>query len=692
MDRTYRVRIGVVIGLVIAICAVYTIRLFALQLVENEQNEYGSSSTTTYTQTVSAARGDILDRHGNVLIGNRACYNVILQNFVLYNSDDPNGYLLSLAEVCIKNDISYSESLPLTYEEPFEYRTDELSSSEQYMFKLYLLNREWDADMSAENLFNLLKSTYHISDDYTVEQQRLVMGLRYELDLVTWANADTYTVCEDISAENLALLKELAIPGMDVDTTTVRETQTSVAAQLLGHVGYMTEEEYEGTYEALGYSMDAMVGKDGFEAAFEEYLHGTDGVKVVTVTDDGTVVDEYWETEPQTGANVLTTIDSGLQAVAETALADRITTMATVGTSGGGGLDASAGAVVVMDVSNGEVLAAANFPTYDPREYAEKYDILVENESVPLANRALMYGFAPGSAFKMITAIAGLRFGLGDEYKVTDNGLFTKYTADGFTGKCWIYSSSTGSGGHGELDMRGALANSCNVYFYTVGDTVGINNIDAVAETFGFGSYTGSEVPESAGVLASPDEKAAMYDNELDQGWYVADTLMASIGQSITQATPLQLCRYVMALANKGTLYKATFLRRVVSSDFQSLVYQNNYEAEATGIISDYEWQVIHDGMRQCATEGTAAKYLQYYRYEVCCKTGTAQHGTGGSDNAAFVCWAPAEDPEIAIAVYVEHGDTGGYYAEVAKQIMNYYFTREDQVQEIISEYTIVSD
>ena len=697
MDRTYRFRNGIVVFLIFLVAGIYVIRLFSVQLTKDEDNAYGSSDTTSYIQYVSAARGEILDRHGNVLVSNRATYNVTLQSFVLFNSDDPNEYLLQLAQTCIKNGIEYEENLPISMTTPYVYTTDELSSTDQYYYRRFLLNRGWDADMTAENLVKKLKTAYRISDEYTETEARLIMGLRYELDLPNYANTDTYTPVKDISAEQLAILKELGIPGMNVETTTVREFNTSVAAQILGHVGLMSAEEYENTYKDKDYSMNATVGKDGMEAAFEEYLHGTDGQKVVTVTSDGTVVDEYWEVEPQSGDNVVTTIDIGMQEVAEESLAKYIQEMAANGKEKNGGVDldangadAKSGAVVAMNVNTGEVLCAANYPTYDPNDYATKYDELLTADGDPLANRALQYPLAPGSTFKMITSLAALRNGVSDSFSVDDTGLYTKYSSDGFTGKCWIYSSTYG--GHGVLDMRGALANSCNVYFYTVGDMLDIDQIDEVAESFGFGQSTGSEIADNKGVLASRASKAALYDTEADQEWYKADTLMASIGQSITTATPIQLCRYVAALSTGGTLYNATFLRRAVSSDFQTLVEANQFAPAATNLMSEDEYTVIKEGMVECATDGTAESYFSTFGYTVACKTGTAQHGNGGSDNAAFVCWAPADNPEIAVAVYVEHGDTGGFFSQVAKDILEYYFESQDQAQEVEPENALLVD
>ena len=678
MDRTYRFRNSIVVFIIFLVAAIYLIRLFTLQLNKDEDTVYNSSDTTTYLQYIPAARGEILDRHGNVLVGNRATYSVSLQSFVLFNSDDPNGYLLSLAETCLKYGIEYEESLPLSYTQPYTYTKDELTDNELYVFKTFLLEREWDADMTAENLYLRLRDTYNISDEYTDEEARLIMGLRYELDLPIYVYTDIYTVAADVSADQLAILKELGIPGMDVETTTVREFNTKFAAQLLGNVGLMTAAEYENIYEKLDYSMNAYVGKDGFEYAFEEYLHGIDGQKAVTVTSDGTVVAEEWVTEPQSGANVITSLDIGLQEVCERALASAIENLAASKTEDQGGYDVDAGSVVVMDVNSGEVLASANYPTYDPADYATKYTQLRDTEGEPLANRALMYPYPPGSTFKPISAITALRNGYSDSYEVEDTGYYDVYPD--YKPRCWIYNQDGIT--HGTLDMRGAIANSCNLYFYTVGDNIGINQLITVAESFGVGQYTGSEVPENKGTMATPELKEETYSGQ-EGGWYGADNLTAYIGQSLTTMTPLQMCRYTCALANGGTLYDATFMRRVVSSDFQALVVGNDYTPAAVNLLSEYEHTVIHEGMRLCSTEGTAKNALADYEIEVCSKTGTASHGSGGSDNGAFICYAPAENPEIAISIYVEHGASGSNFAGVAVEIMDYYFNTKDMSQEL---------
>lgn len=687
MDRTYRFRNGIVVFIILLVAFIYVVRLFTLQLSENEEAAYDSSGTTTYYQYVSAARGEIMDRHGNVLVSNRATYSVTLQSFVLFNSDDPNGYLLSLAQTCIKHGIEYEESLPLSMTQPYTYIMDELSDIDVYYYKKFLLGREWDADMTAENLYKRLRNAYNLGEEYTDEEARLIMGLRYELDLPTYAYAETYTVVEDIDAEQLAILKELAIPGMDVVASTVREFNTKFAAQLLGHVGSMDSEEYENTYKDQGYSMDATVGKDGFEYAFEEYLHGVDGKKVITVTSDGTVVDEYWEVAPQSGANVIVTLDIGLQEVAEKALASAIEELAASKTKGQDGYDVDAGAVVVMSVDNGEVLAAANYPTYDPSDYYTDYNEMLEAEITPLANRCLNYAYPPGSTFKPISAITALRNGYSDAFEVEDTGYYDKY--DEYKPRCWIYNQSKIT--HGVLDMRGAIANSCNLYFYTVGDSLGIAVLQETAESFGVGQSTGSEVPDNPGKMASKELKAETYTGQ-ESDWYAADTLTAYIGQSLTTMTPLQMCRYTVALANGGTLYDATFLRRAVASDFQSLVAANDYVPAATGLLSTYEHTVIEEGMRLCSTEGTAKNALKDYEIEVCSKTGTASHGSGGSDNGAFICYAPMDDPEIAIAIYVEHGASGSNFAHVAVEIMDYYFGTQDLAQEVIIENEFLED
>lgn len=684
MDRNYRYRNGILTFIIIFVAFVYMVRLFTMQLSKDESASYDASNTTTYTQYVPAARGMILDRHGNILVGNRATYSVTLQGFVLYNSDDPNGYLLSLAKTCLKHGIEYEESLPLSKTEPYSYV--ETSDNDMYYYKRFLLGRQWDADMTAENLYKRLRDVYNL-EEYTDEEARLIMGLRYELDLPTYANADAYTVVEDIDAEQLAILKELGIPGMDVVTSTVREYNTKYAAQLLGHVGAMDAEEYEGTYKDLGYSMDATVGKDGFEYAFEEYLHGVDGQKVITVTSDGTVVDEYWAVEPQTGANVVVSLDIGLQELAERSLANAIENLAASKTEDQDGYDVDAGSVVVMNVNTGEVLAAANYPTYDPADYNANYKKMAEAEVTPLANRCLNYAYPPGSTFKPLSAITALRHGYSDSYEVEDTGYYDKY--GDYKPRCWIYSQSKTT--HGVLDMRGAIANSCNMYFYTVGDAIGIDALVEVAESFGVGQYTGSEVPDNKGTMATKELKKETYTGQ-EGGWYGADNLTAYIGQSLTTMTPLQMCRYCAAMANGGTLYNATFLRRAVTSDFQSQVASNSFTPVATGLLSDYEYTVIKEGMRMTSTEGTAKSVFADYEIEVCSKTGTASHGSGGSDNGAFICWAPMENPEIAISIYVEHGASGSNFATVARDVMDYYFGTQDMAQEISLENEFLED
>lgn len=701
MDRTYRFRISIVIGIILMVVLVYVVRLFSLQMVITEENAFGSSSTTTYIEYVSGSRGKILDTHGNVLVENRATYSVTLQNYVLFNADDPNGHLLRLAQACIANDIEYVDSLPLSYTTPYTYTTEEQSVSKSYYYRWFLLGRQWDADMSAENLYKRLRDAYNIGEEYTDEEARLIMGLRYELDLPVYANAPLFTVVEDISADQLAILKELSIPGMDVVTSSIRVYNTDYAAQLLGHVGQMTAEEYEEVYEAKGYDLNAVVGKEGLEYAFEEYLHGTVGRKAVTVTSDGTVVDEYWLEEPKSGSNVIVTIDIGLQQAAEESLGKYINALAEKSSAENndgetkGGWDAKSGACVVMKVDTGEVLAAANYPTYKPSEFQTRYNELLETEGDPLANRALHYAYAPGSTFKMITALTAMRTGISPGTTVEAKGFYDVY--DDYKPTCWYYTTSNYRSTHGNVNMSDALMKSCNIYFYTVIDVItevhedGIYALIDTAESFGLGNRTGSEVPEFVGQVASPELKEELFKDVSEYWeWYAADSLMAAIGQSDTTVTPLQLCRYTAALANKGTLYNATFLRRAVSSDFQSLVKEQTPIAERSGLMSEAEWTVINDGMYRCANEdgGTAYEYFMYSPYEVCAKTGTAQHGLGGSDNAAFVCWYPAKNPEIAISVYVEHGSSGGYWSQVAQEIIEYYEASQNLVQEINLENT----
>ena len=358
------------------------------------------------------------------------------------------------------------------------------------------------------------------------------------------------------------------------------------------------------------------------------------------------------------------------------------------------------GAVVVQQVKTGEVLACASYPTFNLSTYSEDITELSQDETSPLLNRALLAAYPPGSIYKMVTAIAAIDYGHYSPYHlITDQGLYTFY--DSFQPKCYVWSRATGAT-HGQIDMRQAIAHSCNYYFYEVGrvtyDTaqkeVGFNPFDVVAKALGLGEATGVELDEETGMRANAENKAKLYEND-DAGWYGADVLQAVIGQSLNRFTPMQMCSYVQALANQGTRYEATFLSRVISWDYQDLLLEHEPAVASKLEMSDDAKLCISEGMYMTTQEGTAEEYFKYYPVKVACKTGTAQwQGTtstgafGGSDHASFVLYAPADDPQIAIAVYVEKGSKGGNLANVCIPILDAYFSSATHYETVMTENT----
>ena len=699
-QHKFAFRVGVLVLLIAVMAGVFSVRLHNVQITQAAEQDPTPSGSVTYHTRVTAARGEILDRNGNVLVGNRASYNLVIVREVLMSADAPNENLRRLVDLCSELGLEYTDHFPVTQEKPYAY-VDSGSSLWDGYFRTFLTERGWDTDVSAPQLIRWLKEIYHLPADWTEEECRRVISLRYELDLRRYIGTlDTYVLMTDVDALSLAAITELNIPGLNVETSSVRQYNTTLAAHILGTIGKMDGTDWE-TYESKGYAMDAYIGKDGLEQAFEEELHGSDGTRVTTITADGNILEEHYAVDPVAGNNIETTIDLGLQKVAEESLAAKILSLRENGVGvSGNGKDAEGGAVVVMKVKTGEVLACASYPTFNLSTYSEDITELSQDETSPLLNRALLAAYPPGSIYKMVTAIAAIDYGHYSPYHlITDQGLYTFY--DSFQPKCYVWSRATGAT-HGEIDMRQAIAHSCNYYFYEVGrvtyDTaqkeVGFNPFDVVAKALGLGEATGVELDEETGMRANAENKAKLYEND-DAGWYGADVLQAVIGQSLNRFTPMQMCSYVQALANQGTRYEATFLSRVISWDYQDLLLEHEPAVASKLEMSDDAKLCISEGMYMTTQEGTAEEYLKYYPVKVACKTGTAQwQGTtstgafGGSDHASFVLYAPADDPEIAIAVYVEKGSKGGNLANVCIPILNAYFSSATHYETVMTENT----
>ena len=678
-QHKFSFRVGVLILLIAVMAGIFGVRLYDVQVTQASQVDHTPSGSHTYRTRVTAARGEILDRNGKVLIGNRASYNLTLIYAIVFSAENPNENLRKLTNLCNELGLEMTDHFPVTMEKPYTYTTNEYSSTWNSYFKTFLDERGWDSDISAPQLIRRLKDTYHLPADWTEEETRRVISIRYELDLRRWTSLPTYVLLNDVDSVSLAAITELNIPGVNVETSTVRQYNTTYAAHILGRIGLMNAEEYE-IYKEKDYAMDAYVGKEGLERAFEDDLHGTDGLRVTTISADGTVLEEYYKTMPQAGKNIELTIDIDLQKVSEDALKAHILSLRE---DDG---DAEGGAVVVQQVKTGQILACASYPTFDPATYSQKYNELLETDFAPLYNRALQAAYPPGSTYKMVTTIASIDSGtIGRWVEIEDKGIYRRFEDVGYTPRCMLYTTAGAT--HGYVNAMEALAVSCNYYFYEVGYQTGITKIDEVAKALGLGEATGVELDESVGRRANAETKKLLYSKGYD-GWYDADTVAAAIGQSENRFTPMQLACYTSALANHGTRYKATFLQRVLSSDYSELLYESTPVVASQLNISDEAYAAYTEGMRLSVTwaNGTSHYYLGDYDVAVCAKTGTAEHGGNGSDNAAYVLYAPADDPQIAIAVYVEKGTPGSRLAKVARAILDAYFSTSSNVDTVPAE------
>ena len=722
MERVSRRRAIAFLLIFSLVMGLYAVKLFDLQIIETDGNTDNTTVYTTIT-TVRAARGDILDRNGKVLVGNRASYDLVFNHYVIKSADNRNDYLRTLYHKCLELGVEYNDHFPITKSRPFEYTLDTYNTSWRNYFQNYMLDRDLDSDISAPLLIEKLRERYDIPEDWSDEEARAVVGMRYEFDLRGVTNLPNYTFIEDVSDENLSAILELNIPGLDVESSTVREYHTSYAAHILGYVGGMDSDDWA-KYKSQGYSMDADIGQSGFEEAFEKYLHGIDGQRVDEVAKDGTIIASYYRTNPETGElmtpiagnNVESTIDLDLQIVAEDALAEIMEFLTdpeqNVDKNGlpGDGQDAEGAAVIVMKVDTGEILACASYPTYNLATMNDDWAEINSDPLKPLFNRAFGATYAPGSTYKMCTTIAAMEneFGPGSKLgtgailkygeKITDKGRFEEL-GEGFNPTCLLYSAANAT--HQDVDASQALMVSCNYFYYILGYRMTWQMMDETAKALGLGEPTGIELTEKVGWRANPDSKAASYSG-VDATWNAGDKVLMAIGQSENRFTPLQLAVYTSTLANEGKRMRATFLNRVVSSDYRTLVEEVQPEIVNTLNMSYQTIEMYKEGMRKVIQNdptmpyytGTAASYFggpnDLYgvgdgvwplkgKVNVWAKTGTAEHSSGGSDHGAFVCFASKAggQPEIAVAIYGEKVAHGSTLSPVAEDILEAYFEQE---------------
>lgn len=669
-------------AVLLILLVVYLISLYKLQIVEGKKYYEESKNSVVTTETVIAARGNILDRYGRLLVTNTSCYNLVINTGELFPSDksvDSNAVILQLVNMVHEYGNEYSDWLPITDSPPFEYK--DMSATDEARLNAYKEARGLDANASAVEVLSDMRNRYEIDSNYSAEEARIIASVRYAVNVRYLINTSDYIFVENADMDLITAIKENNVVGVAIKESFVREYQTEYAAHILGYINWMNEDQYE-KYSELGYTGDTKVGQEGAERAFEDYLHGENGTVQYTSAEDGTVVSTEYTKDPVPGNNVYLTIDIQLQEAAERALKNGIESISAelantdkVVYIDGEWVDkkteVTGGAAVVVDVKTGEPLAIASYPTYDLTSLLDNYSQIASAENSPLYNRALQGEYAPGSTFKPCTSIAGLTEGvINTETRLPCGGIYTKYEEYGYAPRCWIYGSG---GAHGPDNIPEALRDSCNCFFYEVGRQLGIDRMEKYAHLLGLGVETGIELPEHTGNMSN---SATHYD-WVGEDWTIGDTLQAAIGQSDSMFTPLQLAEYCAAVANNGQRHSASILKYVRSYDYSDKLYERDDEVISEVKSEQYNWDAIHYGMYMVANDWAGSGYHVFEGYTastVACKTGTAQKGQTVSNDGIFICYAPYENPEIAIAVVVERGGAGANCGRIAREILEVYF------------------
>ena len=682
------VKPGRVAGLVILILlllTVYLVALYKLQIIEGEANYNRSSELTNTERVVTAARGNIYDRYGRTLVSNEETYNLKIDTDKLFANDDPNSVILELVHMVQGYGDEYTDDLPITMTPPFEYDPD-MTAIQRTMLDAYYVRQEIDPNSTAVELMSYMRTRYNIDNSYSAEEMRIIAGVRYSINVRYAVNTADYVFVEDASMKLISSIMENKLVGIEVERAYSRKYGTEYAAHILGYTGLMTQEEYE-KYSLLNYSTDAMVGKDGVEYAFENYLHGKDGKVIETRNSAGTVLATVYEEEPEPGNHVYLTIDSVLQEQTERILANGVSILKqniaqkrAEGTARGDyNVDLkdeiTGAAAVVVNVKTGEPLAMASWPTYNVATILEDYQELLEAENAPLFNRTLMGTYAPGSTFKPCTAIAALTMGIvNTEDKIKCEGVYTRYAAEGYAPECWIWNSTKDHLTHPEENVTTAIRDSCNYYFYSIGNYLGVDDLGKFAANFGLGEYSGIELVEAKGNMSNQANHMDYAGTE----WRIGDTLQAAIGQSDSVFTPIQMAEYCATVANSGTRYSASILKSIRNYDYSEKLYDREPTVMSTVESAEYNWAAVHDGMWQVLNDYINEKNVNVWvdcQWRVAGKTGTAQKGEGIQNDGIFMCYAPYKDPEVAIFVVVERGGAGADVQFIARHIMDAYIT-----------------
>ncbi len=666
----YKFRYNITITAIYVIGIILLAQLFNLQIIHGAEYRETSNTRLTRESTLIAARGSITDRNGTEIVGTTISFSLEIYKTKIDNNR-LNETLLKTAMVLEQNNSTYIDDFPIAIN-PFCFTYEDENKQ-----KKWKIANKLDENLSAEEAFYKFKEKYKIQND-NIEETRKILAIRYHIASEGYSATKSVTIANNISLESFNIFNEQKdrFPGINTITQPIRSyPKGTLASHIVGYTQRIGDKQYE-EEKNNGYTMNDFYGQSGIEAVAEKYLKGTDGIKQIDMAVDGTVTAEYTQEEATQGADIILTIDANLQAVTEQALKNNVEKIRNGGFKDQS--DATGGAMVVMDVKTGEVLAMASYPDYDPSKFTfgidpETWQIYRDNN---MKNRAVKEIYPPGSIFKMVTAIAGLETGVIDSTtKINDTGRYTYYKD--YQPSCW------NTRGHGWLNVTSAIQHSCNYFFYETGRRMGIDNLAKYTKHFGLGKKTGIEIPaEATGKL-----------NERVEGevWNPGYTIASAIGQRDNQFTPIQMAKYTSMLANGGNVVEPTIIKAIKKVDGTEISKEEyeNYFNERLGItkedddgitLNPQNLKTVLEGMRSVTSErgGTAYSYFKDFNIEVGGKTGSAQAGDIGNVSskvhAWFIGFAPFDNPEIAVVILVENGGHGAYTAEAARDVMAQYF------------------
>ena len=673
--KTVLHRMLLLIAVACVIMGLYAMRLIFLQLVNGDDFKAKATNTTDYNFTVTAARGDIVDSAGRRIATTATSYNVVL-NKLLMGDRNLDAMLQQIVELLRENGESWNDTLLIGQPDAagrYAFTDDDSSASDQKQLADMKETLGLQQYATANDVMEMLVEKNELQG-FSLEWQRVLAGIHYEMDRQAFSNVNNFVMAENVSAATVATIKEhsLQLPGVEIVETSARSyDQSDIIPAVLGRVGKITAEKWKVTdsngqvtypLREKGYNMNDVLGISGLESVYEDELRGKDGVETITRNSDGVIVDTRLTTVPEPGHTVQLTIDSNFQRAVDKALAENIDMINRVYNTGT--MKAAAGAVVVLDVKDGSVMAASNYPSYDQNLYASNYSEYSSDPSLPLFNRALQGLYTPGSPFKPAVAVAALDSGLINQYStVYCNGVYN-YFKD-------YHPRCTRHGHSGNIDVITAIKWSCNVFFYDVGRRLTSDVYDAYAYKLGLGQRTGVEVGEALGRLTTKND--SNYTASLD--------VQAAIGQGNTVVTPIQLATYAATLANNGTRYRTHFVKAILDTNTGEVLSETKPEVmdviEGTGNT----FELVRQGMKQVPS--TISGKISSYPVPIACKTGTPQRSETYAPgkhylNAMMVAYLPADDPQIAIGITIEYGGYGARTGDLVVDIANAYFALKD--------------